>query len=614
VVPSRPDVTSLRRAHHDGSALYVDNPSPVIGDRVNVWARVPGDAEVQGVYLRLIEDGEAHFVEASVDRSTAGDLWWRAELRVGNPVVAYRFLLKLAQGRYCWLNASGVHGHDVTDAEDFRLLTFAPPPRWAEGAVVYQIFLDRFARSGARRPLPPWVVEADWDKTPVAYRGPLTSRQFYGGDLAGIQSRLDYIEQLGPDVIYLTPFFPAPSNHRYDAETFDAVDPLLGGNEALSSLSSAVHTRGMRVLGDLTTNHTGVEHDWFRAAKGDAGAPEHGFYYWQQGSPGYAAWLGHPRLPKLNYNCPALWERLVSGPRSITSRWLQHPYDLDGWRVDVANMTGRYGADDFNAEVARAMRTTMAATRDDTLLVAEHSHDYGQDMTGDGWHGAMNYAGFTKPVWAWLSQRETGLAFLGQPLEIPRSPARPVAQTMTQFLARVPWAVATSHFNLLCSHDTPRIRTVTGDGALVAVGAALLFSFPGIPMVFSGDEIGLLGANGEDSRKPFPWQRRGSWDYATLATYKKLIALRRSSPALRSGGIRWVYKDDNAMAYLREAPSERVFVLITRSPGDDIVLESAALGWSGRAENCYGGAELHLDGATATVPGDGPMAQVWRLT
>lgn len=603
----------LQQAHHDGSALYVDNQAPALGEDVNLWARCPAGTGVTEVHVRAVEDGEPRFFAASVDRRDGTHTWWRAKVTAHSPVTGYRFLLRLSDGGYRWLNGTGPHRHDVTDDEDFRLTTYAPPPAWAQGAVVYEIFPDRFASSGAVRPLPEWAVKADWYQTEVADRGRLAGAQVFGGDLAGIEAHLDFIEQLGPNVVYLTPFFRATSAHRYDADTFDVVDPLLGGNEALASLSSAAHRRGMRLLGDLTTNHTGWRHEWFKAAQADPSGPEHGFYYWQEAEPGYVSWLGHAQLPKLNYRSRELWERLVSGGGSVTSRWLQAPYHLDGWRVDVANMTGRHRADDFNAEIARAMRATMAIAQPDALLVAEHGHDFTPELRGDGWHGAMNYAGFTKPLWSWMAPADNEFMYFGQPLDTPRKPGGQVARTMSEFMARVPWRVAAHHFNLLCSHDTARFRTVTGDRVVAAVGAALMFSFPGIPMVFSGDEIGLEGSNGESSRRPFPWDRPGTWDGATLATYKDLIALRKSSAALQRGGMRWAHTGDDALCYLRETAEETMLVLLTRAPGSDIVLNQEDLGWSGEAANRFGGAPLRASDGKVVLPGDGPMAQIWQL-
>lgn len=366
-------------------------------------------------------------------------------------------------------------------------------------------------------------------------------------------------------------------------------------------------------MGDLTTNHTGSGHDWFRAALESSTAPEREFFYWEEGEPGYASWLGHSSLPKLNYSSPELWERLITGPGSVTRRWLQPPYELDGWRIDVANMTGRFGHDDMTVEVARAMRRSMGESRPGSLLLAEHGHDYTSDLGGDGWHGSMNYAGFTRPVWSWLCDPTAGIPFLGQPVPVSRQAGATAVQTIEHFLARLPWSVATHNLNLLGSHDTARPRTVLGGGAMVEVAAAFLMCFPGIPMVFAGDEIGLEGRTGEDARRPYPWKRPERWDRGLLEAYKRLVRLRRSSTALTGGGLRWVHRGRDALCFLRESPEERMLVLLTRAPGPDIVVGAGSIGWSGEAVNRYGGAVLGAHDGKLTLPGDGPMAQIWQL-
>ena len=170
----------------------------------------------------------------------------------------------------------------------------------------------------------------------------------YGGDLDGIARRLDHIAALGANTVYLTPFFPARSNHRYDASAFDRVDPLLGGDAALARLAAAVHGRGWRLLGDLTTNHTGDGHPWFTDRARD-------FYYFRPGG-GYESWLGYPSLPKLNWGSAELRRRFTDGDPALARRAVR----LDGWRVDVANMTGRRGADDWTHEVAALLRRAVA--------------------------------------------------------------------------------------------------------------------------------------------------------------------------------------------------------------------------------------------------------------
>ena len=190
------------------------------------------------------------------------------------------------------------------------------PPAWLFDSVMYQVFPDRFARSAAadERPTPDWAIPADWSD-PVDPVAPARSQQFYGGDLDGVDRASSTISSsLGVNLLYLTPVFPAASNHRYDAASFDRVDPLLGGDEAYIRLIEAAHARGIRVIGDLTSNHSGDTHEWFRAAYGNPGAPEEEFYYFTDaGNTEYVSWLGYASLPKFDWSSPELRRRFIDG-------------------------------------------------------------------------------------------------------------------------------------------------------------------------------------------------------------------------------------------------------------------------------------------------------------
>lgn len=593
--------------HHDGSELYVPVRTPRLGEVVPVRLRVPGQAP-DAVWLRVVENGEPRVYPATPDGSAGGEHWFTAGVPMANPVTHYRFLLVGPQydGGQAWLNGEGLIARDVPDAADFRLTTTEPGPEWARDAVVYQVFPDRFARSAAagRHDRPDWAQPAAWGDEPVA-EGPGTGSQFYGGDLGGIEEHLDHLERLGVDTLYLTPSFPGRSNHRYDAATFDAIDPLLGGDEAMASLSTAVHARGMRIVGDLTTNHTGVAHDWFDRARTDPASTEKSFYYWTDEHPGYVGWLGHASLPKLNHNAPALTERMDA----VVTRYLTDPIGLDGWRIDVANMTGRQGADDLTHQVSRHLRATIESVRPDGVLIAEHFHDAGADLVAGGWHGTMNYSAFTRPVWTWLAG-DSGLRFMELPSPIPHRPGPAVVATMREFGAAVPWSVTTRQWNLLGSHDTPRIRTVVGSRELVEVAAGLLFTYPGTPVLFAGDEGGAVGTTGEHGRVTMPWDQIEAgggpdWDAETFAIYRRLIALRAENRALREGGLRWVLTEDDAIGYLRETADDRILVLAARAPWAGATLPAGL----GCAENLYGGGEA----PGLRLSGDGPTFQVWRL-
>ncbi len=594
--------------HHDGSATYVSDLTPDVGDTVSVFLRVPRASGVTRALLRAYVDGEQALTEATVDRESEHEVWLRGDIPVENPVVNYRWLLDGVPDGYQWLNGEGVHPHDVTDAADFRLTTYPPPPSWAADAVLYQVFPDRFAKS-VGRPAPDWAIPQAWDD-PVVGSGAETPLQYYGGDLDGITAHLDHIASLGADTVYLTPIFPARSNHRYDATTFDHVDPLLGGDAALARLSDAAHARGMRLMGDLTTNHCGAAHEWFERALADASCAEAEYFTFTHHPDEYVCWFGYRSLPKFDHRNEGLRRALYEGADSTVARWLG-PRGLDGWRIDVANMTGRLGTTDLNHAVATTLRSTMAQAHPESLLLAEHSHDASHDLAGDGWHGVMNYAGFARPVWQWLKRPGPVKLDPGPFTPLPRFPATSMVATMRAFAAAQPWRATAHGLNLVGSHDVPRIATFLEDDALVTVAFGLLASMPGIPMLWAGDEIGQRGVNGEDGRRSFPWHDTSQWDSHRLATNRALFAARAQSPALRRGGLRWLAVSADAVTFLREAPDDRVLVHAARARHQPVRLPAGIVGreLAGLCDTADIEADAH---GTVTLPAHGPAFSLWR--
>ena len=603
----------LAEPHHDGSEVYVPAPPRELGDPTTVLLRVPRAARADEVVLRYVRDGEPQVVAASVDRETEEDVWWRATFPVANPATPYRWLLGGGDFGFAWLNAMGVQRYYVSDADDFVAAPGAGGPDWHLESVVYQVFPDRFASAGSEVAPPAWAIERDWGQLPVG-RGPETPFEWFGGDLRGIEERLDHLSELGVNVLYMTPVFPAGSTHRYDATTFDAVDPLLGGDEALVSLARAAHARGIRVLGDLTTNHVGAEHDWFLRAQADE-QPERAFFFFgDEYEHGYACWCGVPSLPKLDYDSEELRERMYTGASSVVRRWLQPPYELDGWRIDVANMTGRLGSKDVLADVAHGVVDAATSTRPDALVVAEHMHDARADMRLGAWHGTMNYAGFTRPVWTWLRGEnlpsEPSHRFIELPVGIPSLPGEASVRTMRTFRAGIPWTASLHSWAILDSHDSARFRVVAGSTERQLVGVGLQMTTPGVPMVFAGDEIGLGGDWGEDARRTMPWSRPETWDTAALEGYRRLIALRRGSRALARGGIRYAQVAADAIAYVREAQGESVLCLAARASHDAVRVPLGLLG--ARELETLAGEDVSIDGGDAVLPNEGPAFHAWR--
>jgi alpha-glucosidase len=584
-----------------------------------VLLRTSTDDPVTQVAVRQVHDGEPSYSQARIDHRDSTGTWWRADLVAHNTVSNYRFLLDGGTTGYRWLSAAGVVEADVPDGGDFRVALAPEPPAWLDDAIVYQVFPDRFARSGrVHQPLPEWAVAAQWDDEPHPAGRP-AARQLFGGDLYGVAEHLDHIFALGANTLYLTPVFPAASSHRYDAASFDHVDPLLGGDAAYRELIDTAHARGMRVLGDLTTNHTGNTHNWFLTGRADPGAPESDFYLFSperadDGERDYVGWFGHRSLPKLDHRSAELRRRMVDGPDSVVARWLQ--FGLDGWRIDVANMTGRYRETDLNRDIARDIRATMAAISPDAYLVGEHFHDFLGDTDGTTWHGIMNYAGLARPMWTWLAREDPVFgSWLGAPIAAwPHLPGPSVVSTMRAFSA-IPWSVRRSSLTMVSSHDTPRIATITADPALTEVAVAAMLTHPGVPMIWAGDEIGLEGFTGEQGRRGFPWDLPETWDRALLSVFRQLCAVRRDSVALRRGGLRWVHVDADRIVWLREAQEESLLVLLARAGGEPITLSAPLLGLDegSQARNVYGGATLSAHAGLAVLPGDGPMVQMWEL-
>jgi alpha-glucosidase len=555
----------LSSVHHDGSPRYLSALHPRLGERVTVRLRVASGAPIRRAFLRSAPDGEERLTPLAPGAVRGPARWWEGVLEVSEPLVGYRFTLEAEDG--VWFHgAAGPSAYDPPDATDFRLVAGDAPPAWLEGAVLYQVFPDRFARggdapgAGAGGAGGPGLLP--WGSPPPP--GLPFSRAFYGGDLAGVAEHLDHLAALGADVLYLNPVFTAPSNHRYDASDLHHVDPALGGDAALAGLRQALDARGMRLLLDLVPNHVGATHPWFRAAQADPGSPEAGFFTFEAHPDRYLSWQGVRSLPKLDYRSAELLRRMVTGPDAVVTRWLLPPYSADGWRVDVANMLGRAGPVQLGAEVARAIRRAVKAARPDAFLLAEHFYDASAALQGDQWDAAMNYAGFTFPLLGWLRghwQRAHGVS--PDLLSAPTSTAA-LAGAWRARLAAVPWAVAVRQYNGLGSHDVPRVRTaLAGSDALHRLAAAVQLTYPGLPAVYYGDEVGMEDVPGLGERGCMAWEE-GRWNRPLLAHYQRLVALRRRLPALRQGGFQLLAAEVDTLAYQREGAEGRALVVAHR--------------------------------------------------
>ncbi len=589
----------LLAAHHDGSRLYVSTQEPTLGEVVTVRLRLPKGSAVSSAHIRYVVDAEPAWKTATVERVTETDTWMSAEIVATNPITTYRWLLEPFQ----WLNQTGLVDYDPSDAHDFRLVTHLPPPQWAGDTNFYQVYPDRFDRGpeAPDRAIPEWADFSEWgDETEPTWPAAMT--QMYGGDFDGIAQHTDHFRSLGIGCIWTTPFFPAQSNHRYDAATFDHADPLLGGDAGLVRLIEALHSEGIRLIGDLTTNHTGIWHQWFRRAQADESSTEASFYTFFKHPDDYQDWLGAKTLAKLNHESADLADYMYVGPHSVVGRFLRAPFHLDGWRIDVANMTGRQGAVDELHRVARQLRQTMHAINPDAFVLAEHCHDASGDLDGDGWYATMNYAGFTNPVWSWLGAED--LLFFGMPIAMPIHSGHYVAATINHHAAAKSWRTRRHDLSLLTSHDTKRFRTVVGgDRDRHEVGVGMMVAMPGIPIVFQGDEFGMMADHMHTVRSPIRWDTPASWDVATLEFHRQLFALRTHHAALRHGGFRWASIGDHHLCWLREDVDETVLCLATRRTIDPVLLPAPPIGTIWRRVHGHGELSVVADRLELTTVG-----------
>ena len=557
--------------HHDGSPRYVVAGRFVPGATVTLRLRAGLEAPIERIFVCTSPDGEQHMEPMRRAGNDAACQWWEADLQLSGLHNRYRFYLLTAEDAW-WLTAAGVVRHTPTDANDFNILANYQAPDWVHDSVFYQIFPERFAdgdpsnnvRSGEYLCYGRPVVARSWGERPRPH-SESGGVEFFGGDLQGIVQRLDYIQELGASALYLNPIFTAPSNHKYDVEDYKQVDRHFGGDAALVELRQALDERGMKLILDMVPNHCGVTNPWFLAAQADLAAPTADFFTFRQRPDDYVSWMGVRSLPKLNYRSERLREWMYAGKDAIMRFWLRPPFRVDGWRLDVANMLACQGESQLDHKIGRGIRRAVKTESPHAYLFGENFYDGTLQLQGDELDAVMNYRGFSLPLLSWLTGFDIYGTWRPELVDPQPLPTEAMAAQWRAFMSAVPWQVATQQFNLLGSHDTPRIATILDDDeARLRVAVTLLFTFPGVPSVYYGDEIGLKGGGDPDNRRCMPWDPR-EWNADRRAFYQALMKLRRTSPALRQGGYQLLYASGDTLAFQRESNEERLIIVARRS-------------------------------------------------
>ena len=492
-------------------------------------------------------------------------------------LVWYTFSLTGKDGSSVCLGKNGCGGDDRTP---WQLTVYEETytPQWFGEGVTYQIFPDRFCRTA-----PPRVegllgerrAHMDWNEAPMIGADPETGRwnsDFFGGNLKGITSKLDYLASLHVKTLYLNPIFEAASNHRYDTADYCAIDPLLGTEEDFAELCREAEKRGIRVILDGVFNHTGDDSRYFNRAGyyetvGAYQSPNSPYYPWygfSQWPEAYDGWWGIKTLPAVNENNPQYRDFIITGERSVIRRWLR--LGASGWRLDVADEL----PDDFIVDIRRVMEEEKA----DAFLL------------GEVWEDGSNKIAYSKRRRYLLGRETHGL--MNYPLRtatlhyLRGGRAEDFREAMETVRENYPKPAFYSGLNILGTHDTPRILTALGeDGvpsdkleraayrlsperlelamARLKMAALLLYAFPGSPTLYYGDEAGMEGFEDPMNRRTFPWGRENQ-ELQTL--FKALGALREARPSLRQGDIRYIGAEGAILVFERTLDGERTVIAL----------------------------------------------------
>ncbi|MCF7889782.1 glycoside hydrolase family 13 protein [Candidatus Bipolaricaulota bacterium] len=413
------------------------------------------------------------------------------------------------------------------------------PPEWVRDAVFYQIFPERFYNGN--RDNDPENVE-DWGEKP-------TRNNFFGGDLAGVKSKLDYLEELGITAIYLNPIFNSPSNHKYDTTDYYEVDPRFGDTELLKSLVESAHDRDMKVVLDGVFNHSGEHFFAFEDIKKNGSDSKYWNWYEvdnfpieDEPEPNYRCWAGVSSMPEFDRTNPEVREFLLE----VVQHWIKEA-DIDGWRLDTVNY--------LEPGFVRAVRSAAKEIKPGAYVMGEVVGPASSWFKSAALDGVMNYELY-RFLMDFIARDQYG--------------AREFSQRIYFLRRSYPNWANFSNYNLLSSHDRPRFMTVCeGDVARFKLGYFFLFTFPGAPAIYYGDEIGMEGRDDPDCRRTYPWKedlyRKDLREY-----FKDLIKLRSKLAPLRNGNFREISSNEQVFVYSRGSGNDTLLAAInsSREPGE----------------------------------------------
>lgn len=627
-VDQRGDLKMNREALFcDGTSSYVIPPEPAKGQMIKLRFRT---ARHNVSTVLLVADSGIYSMERVFSQGAFD--YYEIIWKVGEEPFSYYFEIHCGD-EVCYYNRTGV-SNDIKQHYSFQIVPGFSTPDWAKGAVMYQIFVDRFYNADLENDVkdreyiyigePVRKVE-DWNEPPCS----LDVRRFYGGDLQGVMEKLDYLQQLGVEVIYFNPLFVSPSNHKYDIQDYDYIDPHFGkivqesgevlpegaedniaaglyktrvgdlenleaGNQLFIRLVEEIHRRGMRVILDGVFNHCGSFNKWMdreriyenqngyeKGAFISKDSPYHSFFYFYNDedsawpyNTSYDGWWGNDTLPKLNYEGSQKLEDYIM---EIGKKWVSPPFNVDGWRLDVAADLGH--TNEYNHAFWKKFRREIKSVRPDALILAEHYGEPADWLHGDEWDSIMNYDAFMEPLTWFLTGMEKHSDEYRPDL---LGNADYFVNTMNHFMSCMQTSSLQTAMNELSNHDHSRFLTRTNhvvgrlghmgpkaaeEGvnlAIMSEAVAVQMTWVGAPTVYYGDEAGVCGFTDPDSRRTYPW---GMENQRLMDFHREMIQIHKAEHPLRTGSLRMLYWENDVLAYGRFQDDEQVVVILNNSDG-----------------------------------------------
>ena len=606
----------------DGTEGYVYPPEPKESELVTFRFRTAKD-DVDRV--GLVTSADTYVMEKEC---TQGEFdYYTFETRLGEEPFRYCFEVQSGTEKY-YYGRCGI-SREILEYYNFVVVPGFSTPDWAKGAVMYQIFTDRFYNGDKSNDVETneyyYIGDysqrvTNWDKYPAN----MGVREFYGGDLQGVMDKLDYLQDLGVEVVYFNPLFVSPSNHKYDIQDYDYIDPHYGkivddggevlpngvtdnsqatkykkrttglknleaSNELFIKLVEELHRRGMKVILDGVFNHCGSFNKWMdreRIYEGEedyepgayvsADSPYRSYFRFFKEGPenwpynaNYDGWGGHDTLPKLNYEDSVKLENYIL---YIGRKWVSPPYNVDGWRLDVAADLGR--SNEYNHEFWQKFRRAVKDANPNALILAEHYGDPSDWLKGDEWDTVMNYDAFMEPVTWFLTGMEKHsdeareelfgnidnfIGSMAHHMSNMLTPSLQVAMNELSNHDHSRFLTRTNHMVGRVEHLGPEAANEYVNKAVMREAVVMQMTWVGAPTVYYGDEAGVCGFTDPDNRRTYPW---GHEDQELIAFHKEAIRIHKEHPALKTGSLKILGGEENILSYARFKGHDRIIVVI----------------------------------------------------